>query len=89
MQLTALRRPPQRRVDRGGDRRGPRYAEHPRVARHVPTTLAGIRALAEYAVTEDVALDGLAGGVEALCASIVAAENRCWPIAFSRPTLES
>jgi hypothetical protein len=34
----------------------------------VPTTLAGIRALAEYAATEDVELEGLPGGVEALSA---------------------
>jgi hypothetical protein len=39
----------------------------------VPTTLAGIRALAEYAATEDVELEGLPGGVEALSATIVAA----------------
>lgn len=38
--------------------------------------LAGIRALAEYAVTEDVDLDGLPGGVKALSATIVAAIDR-------------
>jgi len=42
----------------------------------VPTTLAGIRALAKYAVTEDVDLDSLPGGIETLSATIVAAVDQ-------------